>query len=168
MLSQNEIILKLQIEELLSRYCRIVDCKDYEKFPEIFARNIKIDVIIQGLSFRGSDSFREFLEKTKPYSSDRMHLTSNLSVKRQRKRIDAIAYWHSTMTYKDLPIVEGGWYEISCDLRTSKSLKFDIFKIYHKYRTIANVKSWREVGFPGTEIKMSKDSDIFQALTDWF
>lgn len=164
---KDEILLRPFIEELLSRYCRIVDRKDYDKFSEVFESDANIRVIIQDLEFRGIEPFKEFLNKTKQFSEDRMHRTSNLSIRISNHTVTALSYWQSTMTFKNVPIEEAGYYEMTCDCE-KKPLKFSSFNIFHKYRVVSNVKSWKEVGFPGTEPKISQDEEIFRKLAQWF
>ncbi|MDG6994888.1 MAG: nuclear transport factor 2 family protein [Nitrososphaerota archaeon] len=159
--------LRSAIEELLSRYCRVVDCKDYDKLSDVFATDVKISVVIQNLEFHGVEPFKVFLNKTKPFSEDRMHSVSNLSMRVSATQVRAFSYWKSTMTFKNVPIEEAGFYEMTCDA-SIRPLKFGSFTIFHKYRVTSNVKSWKEVGFPGTQPMTSEDKDIFQRLKDWF
>ncbi len=159
--------IRSSIEELLSRYCRIVDCKDYDSLPEVFAPEVTIRVVIQDLQFHGIDPFKEFLNKTRQFSEDRMHLTSNLSLRIAEKEVRAFCYWQSTMTFKGIPIEEAGYYEMTSSIE-NEPLRFASFNIYHKYRVVSNVKSRKEVGFPGVEPKISEDNRIFRNLKDWF
>ena len=68
------------MKELLSKYCRIVDCKDYDDFDKVFSSTARIEIVIQGLKFNSVQPFKDFLNETKPFSEDRMHTTSNLSL----------------------------------------------------------------------------------------
>ena len=164
----NEQQIRMTVEELLSKYCRIVDCKDYDDFDKVFSSTARIEIVIQGLKFNSVQPFKDFLNETKPFSEDRMHTTSNLSLEKDGEdRLRGLCYWQSTMSFKGVPVMEGGWYEFGCNLRDTP-IKFDCFRILHKYRVPARVESWKHVGFPGTEAKMSNDKVIFDDLKHWF
>ncbi len=159
---------RFEIEDLISEYCRIVDRKAYSQFGRIFSFDITINVVIQELTFQGIASFKKFLEKTKSFSSDRMHFTSNIALRAADKgRVVGLAYWHSTATHKGVPIVEGGFYEMSFEKLGGK-WKFKTMSIYHKYRTRISIDSWNTVGFPGSDSRSSKDTTIFAQLKEWF
>lgn len=155
-----------EAEELLSLYCRVVDAKAYGRLDEIFTDDASIQVFVQNRSFKGPDEFRGFLDQTKPFSTDRMHFTSNLSLASGRS-LRGLAYWHSVMTFKGTPVMEGGWYDLKFR-REGGRLKISAMGIYHKYRTSMGSPSWERVGYPGTAVLESPDTRIFDSLRDWF
>lgn len=157
---------RAEIEELLSLYCRVVDAKDYRQLKSVFTEDAEIEVFIQKKNFKGPDEFERFLDVTKPFSTDRMHFTSNLSI-RGGEAVRGLAYWHSVMTYKGTPVMEGGWYAMTFR-KSEEGWKMSSMKIYHKYRTALKSPSWGKVGYPGTDIVESPDALIFEHLRNWF
>jgi len=78
MLSLQEISDRLEIQELLVRYCHAVDTRDWDLLDQVFTPDATIDYTAFGGPRGDFASTRAFLESSMPYFSSTQHLITNI------------------------------------------------------------------------------------------
>jgi hypothetical protein len=76
MLSQQEISDRLEIQDLLARYCDAVDRQDWDAFERIFTPDALIDYSAMGGSCGDLATTRKFLAETMPSFPGYQHLVA--------------------------------------------------------------------------------------------
>ncbi len=80
MYSLQEISDKLEISELLTRYCNAIDSGNWEELDSVFCKDAYIDYSAMGAIAGSLSEIKEFLAKHLPGLTSYQHMVSNITI----------------------------------------------------------------------------------------
>lgn len=114
MLSQQEISDRLEIQDLLARYCDAVDRQDWDAFERVFTADAYIDYSAMGGSSGDLATTKKFLADTMPMFASTQHLIGStvLDIEGDTARARSICHNPMLLTAASDPtmFVCGLWY----------------------------------------------------------
>jgi ketosteroid isomerase-like protein len=114
MLPLQEISDRLEIQDLLARYCDAVDRQDWDAFERIFTPDAVIDYSAMGGSSGGVAVTKKFLADTMPMFASFQHLVGSTVLDLEGDTARARTICHNPMVWRDgddpAMFVCGLWY----------------------------------------------------------
>ncbi|HYC21608.1 MAG TPA: nuclear transport factor 2 family protein [Candidatus Bathyarchaeia archaeon] len=96
-LSQEEIADRLEIADLLARYCHAIDSKQWELLDGVFTPDARIDYTTSGGIQGRFPEVKDWLAKTLVHFPMTQHLVTNLQIEIQGDRATSRAYFYNPM-----------------------------------------------------------------------
>jgi 3-phenylpropionate/cinnamic acid dioxygenase small subunit len=120
---------RIDLTEMMSRYGRALDMKDWDSFTNLFAEDMFTQHSVVGARMDGRDTFIGFLQHTQPKARFIQHFVTNPEVSVHGDTADVSAF---ILAAHDVPdgettnqaVFAGGRYEISAR-RTPDGWRFD-------------------------------------------
>ncbi|MDA3630520.1 nuclear transport factor 2 family protein [Saccharopolyspora sp. WRP15-2] len=103
MLSQQEISDRLEIQDLMVRYCHAVDTRQWDLLDEVFTEDALIDYTATGGARGNLAEIKEFLAEVLPAFPAFQHLIANPAIS-----VDGDAATGRTMCHNPLVLPDGG------------------------------------------------------------
>jgi 3-phenylpropionate/cinnamic acid dioxygenase small subunit len=115
---------KLEIAELLARYARAVDSKDWELWRSVFTPDARVDYSSAGAAVGARDEVAAWLEQSLAAVPMTQHFISNVEVDLDRDRATVRAMFYNPMQLPGVPGQSycGGYYHHDV-VRTSEGWK---------------------------------------------
>ncbi|MBB2990021.1 3-phenylpropionate/cinnamic acid dioxygenase small subunit [Mycolicibacterium iranicum] len=95
---------ELEIDHLLTRYCRAVDSKDWALYRSMFTEDARVDYSAAGLFAGGCDDAVVYLNRHQRSISVGMHYVTNVECRIDGDTATAVAMWFNAVR---LPGAEG-------------------------------------------------------------
>ncbi|MXZ53847.1 MAG: nuclear transport factor 2 family protein [Acidimicrobiaceae bacterium] len=105
------LIDRAEITDLLTRYARAVDRKDWDLFRSVFTPDARIDYTQVGGIAGDLDTVVGFLAQVMPMFESMQHLISNLDISIDGDEATVTAMVYNPLKLPDSPMwATGGWY----------------------------------------------------------
>ena len=105
------LIDRAEITDLLTRYARAVDRKDWDLFRSVFTPDARIDYTQVGGIAGSLDEVAGFLEQVMPMFESMQHLISNIDIAIDGDEAKVTAMVYNPLRLPDSPMwATGGWY----------------------------------------------------------
>ena len=105
------LIDRAEITDLLTRYARAVDRKDWDLFRSVFTADARIDYTQVGGVAGDLDTVVGFLEQVMPMFESMQHLVSNIDIAIDGDEAEVTAMVYNPLKLPDSPMwATGGWY----------------------------------------------------------
>ena len=102
---------RAEITDLLTRYARAVDSKDWGLFRNVFTADARIDYTQVGGISGDLDTIVGFLSKVMPMFEATQHLISNVDITLDGDQAKVTAMVYNPLKLPDSPVrATGGWY----------------------------------------------------------
>lgn len=104
----------LEIEILLSRYCRAVDSKDWVSYRTLFTDDARVDYSAAGLVAGTVGDAVEFLGRHQRSISVGMHYLTNVESTVEQDRSQTVAMWFNAVqlpTSAEISYFAGRWHD---------------------------------------------------------
>lgn len=98
---------EIDIGNLLTRYCRAVDSKDWNLYRSLLADDAHLDYSAAGLFVGGPDDAVEYLTRHQESISVGMHYVTNVESQIDGDAATVVAMWFNAV---ELPRTEGSFY----------------------------------------------------------
>jgi hypothetical protein len=98
----NEISDRLEIEDLLTRYTRAIDCGEWDRLDEVFTSDAEIDYTESGGVADTYPAAKAWLAEVLPaFFPKRMHSLAQIDVALDGDEASCTAYFHNPMVMAD-------------------------------------------------------------------
>ena len=105
------LIDRAEITDLLTRYARAVDRKDWDLFRSVFTPDARIDYTQVGGTAGSLDEVVDFLSKVMPMFEAMQHLISNIDISIDGDEAKVTAMVYNPLKLPDSEVwATGGWY----------------------------------------------------------
>ena len=105
------LVDRAEITDLLTRYARAVDRKDWDLFRSVFTPDAQIDYTQVGGIAGNLDEVVGFLSKVMPMFETMQHLISNIDIAIDGDEARVVAMVYNPLKLPDSPVwATGGWY----------------------------------------------------------
>ncbi|MDZ7886389.1 MAG: nuclear transport factor 2 family protein [Mycobacterium sp.] len=104
----------LEIEALLSRYCRAVDSKDWVSYRALFTDDARVDYAAAGLVVGTVDDAVDFLGRRQQSISVGTHYVTNIESSRHEETFSVIAMWFNVVALPgstEISYFAGRWHD---------------------------------------------------------
>ena len=106
-----ELSDRLEITDLLTRYARAVDRKDWDLYRTVFTSDARIDYSSAGGAVAGVEEMCTWLEEALAQFPATQHMVSNVHIELEGTTARVEAMFHNPMTMPDGSTwFTGGWY----------------------------------------------------------
>ncbi len=105
---------ELEIEALLSRYCRAVDSKDWAFYRALFTDDARVDYSAAGLIVGTVDDAVDFLKRHQQSISAGMHYVTNIESTVGHDRSQTVAMWFNAVQLPgsdEISYFAGRWHD---------------------------------------------------------
>ncbi len=105
---------ELEIEALLSRYCRAVDSKDWASYRALFTDDARVDYAAAGLVVGTVDDAVDFLKRHQQSISAGMHYVTNIESTVGHDRSQTVAMWFNAVQLPgsdEISYFAGRWHD---------------------------------------------------------
>lgn len=104
----------LEIENLLTRYCRAVDAKDWELYRSMFTDGARVDYSAAGLFVGTCDDAVAYLARHQEAISVGMHYVTNIESRIDGDSAEVVATWFNTVALphkSGMSFFDGRWHD---------------------------------------------------------
>jgi 3-phenylpropionate/cinnamic acid dioxygenase small subunit len=110
-MSQPSAADRLEIQEVLARYCHCVDRGRWDAFVELFTEDCRLDLSqLMGL-YEGRDGVRKFTETLAPIGVFMRHLVTNVVIEGDAERVRVESYVVAVTGSEASPSRTTGFYD---------------------------------------------------------
>ena len=105
---------ELEIDRLLSRYCRAVDAKDWQLYRSLFADGARVDYSAAGLVTGTCDEAVAYLGRHQGSISTGMHYVTNVETRFDGDGAAVVAMWFNAVRLpgaSDVSFFGGRWHD---------------------------------------------------------
>ncbi|HEY8513980.1 MAG TPA: nuclear transport factor 2 family protein [Candidatus Binatia bacterium] len=110
-MSQLSVADRLEIQELLSRYCHCIDRGRWDAFPDLFTEDCRLDLSqVMGL-YEGRSGLQAFVDTMKPLGIFMRHLVTNVVIDGDGERAHVESYVVAVTGSEANPTRTTGFYD---------------------------------------------------------
>ncbi|MEW6270531.1 MAG: nuclear transport factor 2 family protein [Thermodesulfobacteriota bacterium] len=110
-MSELSVSDRLEIQELLARYCHCIDRGRWERFPELFTEDCRLDMSqVMGL-YEGRAGIQTFVDTLKPLGIFMRHLVTNVVIEGDGERAHVESYVVAVTGSEASPSRTTGFYD---------------------------------------------------------
>jgi 3-phenylpropionate/cinnamic acid dioxygenase small subunit len=110
-MSELTVADRLEIQEVLARYCHCIDRGRWDAFPELFSDDCRLDLSqVMGL-YEGRDGIRRFVDTLKPLGVFMRHLVTNVVIRGDGERAHVESYVVAVTGSPQTPNRTTGFYD---------------------------------------------------------
>jgi len=105
---------ELEIDNLLSRYCRAVDAKDWPQYRSMFTDDARVDYSASGLVVGTCDEAVEYLGRHQASITTGMHYVTNVESHVDGDRATVVAMWFNAVALpktEKISFFGGRWHD---------------------------------------------------------